>query len=289
MKEKKTRILLISLICLVVVLGVVCTILLINNNKKNKNDDKPKSSEKIKKDDSVLPDDNTKPDDTTKPDEKDLASNVLTIDEERSIMSVIGKYYFRVLSWYGKDHKFTDNKVDGLMGYLLYSYMVSIDGDNYIEHFDTNEKWTFTKQQADSYFKKAFNMTPKKYEDILCPEDNEVLVIYDDVNEKFIFDDNHPGHGLAPIDYLDYYIASSTKKDNIYTVSIIFLYGNEMDGYYINDQELDLELDDAEDYAKAYKSYFKNNIKKYLDVPKYTYVFEKSNGNYFIKEFKLEK
>lgn len=276
MKNKNGSALIIVLISLVIILSATLSyFIFFKDSNKSSSKDNAKSSAKTK--------DNTKKDDDNKN---------ITEEEINDMVDIIGKYYLRPLSWYGEDKKFND-KVDQLMLYLMYSYMVSVDQKAWTNHFDNNSKWSFTKEKADKYFKKVYNITPKKYEDILCPGDNEVLVIYDDINEEFIFDDNHPGHGLSPIDFMDYYVVSSSKKNNIYTLTLIFLYGNEMDGFYVNDKELSVDFGDSyqepEDYIKAYKNYFKKNIDKYLKGIKYTYVFEKKDNNYFVKEFKLEK
>ena len=80
------------------------------------------------------------------------------------------------------------------------------------------------------------------------------------------------------------------KTDNLYEVSVAFLYGNNADGFYINDKEVELPTSEEkeyteEDYIKAYKNFFKEKT-DFTDVEKYTYTFEKENNNFILKEFK---
>lgn len=211
--------------------------------------------------------------------------------EISDLMSIIEKYYLRNLSDYYTHKKFTSEADNGMLD-LMYLYVRGMDEEAWSKHFDEENEWSFDIEKADKYFKDLYGFKVNEYKDIICDLDKIPLVKYDKANNLYVFNDEHPGHGGLSIGFTDYYVLDSNKTDDKYEISILFLYGNEMDGFYVNGKELVIDFDESivepEDYVETYKNYFTNNIDKFKSGKKYTYTFEKLNDKYILKEFNIE-
>lgn len=202
--------------------------------------------------------------------------------DEELIIEKIKKYNLIALRYYKNDLSFKKSEVTEAisysepMGELLFAYV--------------SDHGSLNREAADKLYKDLFGYAPETMIPYVCPLDNEELLSVDDAKELYYINENHPGHGGRIYDYIDLKIIDTKKTDNLYEVSVAFLYGNNADGFYINDKEIELPTSDEkeyteEDYIKAYKDFFKEKT-DFTDVEKYTYTFEKENNNYILKEFK---
>ena len=212
-------------------------------------------------------------------------STELSKDEISALINRIEKY--NLLDLRNTDKKvIVSNNVTHEMLDAMYSYVASLD-DSFSEHWDEST-WSFKRDKADEYFNKAFGFIPKEYFDLVCPVDDEPLLIYDKVAGTFTYNDEHPGHGGPIGGFIDYNVTGSQKKDNIYTIDVLFLRGNEADGYYINDEEFNINIEyDSEEGPKIYKQEFKKIDP--LKYPKYSFEFEKVKDNYILKSITYKK
>lgn len=216
----------------------------------------------------------------------------LLIDEKNAIMDKIKTYKLMALSYDNEEVKF-DNNVSNSMLYLLLHYMISQDETNFNNHFTNAEKWKISKNDADLYFKNLYNINPLDYTDYICPNDNIALLKYDQNNKEFVYNDEHPGHGDRITDFIDYYIVDAYKQGDMYTLSLLFLYGDQGEGYYVNNEELAIDFADdsyvePEDYDNAVKNYFQSSHSSFKNTKKYIYKFKKVKDNYYLKEFKIK-
>ena len=188
---------------------------------------------------------------------------------------------------YGNSATFTKDKLTDIQLNMLETYMIGKYSDEWQEHFDDNSEWSFSKTEADNYFQELYNFKPSSYRDVMCGNDDGALLYFK--GDKFVWNDDHPGHGAYSVNYIDYYVSDSSVDGNTYTLTISFLYGHEEMGYYINgvsiDDKVDYESEDDYDKILAlYKSYFNKNKDEYKNKG-YKFTFEKKNGNYYLKSF----
>ena len=285
--KKKGKVLVGILVAIIVVLiGLVIYFAFIKNNNKNKNTNESNTSESNNKDDNT---DNTNPDngDSTKKDD----NNDIKEDENEiisNVMKKVKKYYLFELT-YGKTTKFNKDNITDIQLNNLETNMVAKNRDEWSDHFEDESEWSFTKNEADAFFKDVYGFIPTSYRDVICENDNEPLLVYKD--NKFVWNDEHPGHGAYAVDYLDYDVLSVKKDGNLYTLDILFLYGNEEMGYYINGSEINEEFDySSEDYdeqlSKFYKTYFSKHKNEHKNDA-YQFTFAKVNGEYYLKSITL--
>lgn len=220
-----------------------------------------------------------------KDDKKEDESTELSKDEKTLLINKIDKY--NLLDLRNTDKKVTiTNTVTNDMMNAMFNYVASLD-DSFSEHWDETT-WSFKRDKADDYFDNAFGFIPKDYSNLVCPVENEALLIYDKTNKTFTYNDEHPGHGGSVSGFFDYNVTSSKKDGNTYIIEVLFLRGNEADGYYINDEEFNIDADyDEEEGTSVYKKEFKKiDPTKY---PKYSFEFEKLKGNYILKSITYKK
>jgi hypothetical protein len=222
-------------------------------------------------------DNNTKPDNTPKE---------VTSDEISAIMKKFNKYYLMELI-YGDKSTFTKDKLTDIQLNMLETYMIGKYSDAWQEHFDDNSEWSFSKSDADTYFQELYGFKPTSYRDVICDNDGEALLYFK--GDKFVWNNDHPGHGGYTVNYLDYYVSDSKVDGSTYTLNLIFLYGHEEMGYYINGVNIDdkVTYESEDDYDKIvalYKSYFNKHKNEYKNKA-FKFTFEKKNGNYYLKSF----
>lgn len=207
-------------------------------------------------------------------------------DEISAIMKKFNKFSLMELI-YGNSTTFSKDKLTDIQLNMLETYMIGKYSDEWQEHFDDNSEWSFSKTEADNYFQELYNFKPSSYRDVMCGNDDGALVYFK--GDKFVWNDDHPGHGGYTVNYIDYYVSDSSVDGNTYTLTISFLYGHEEMGYYINGVSIDGKVDyeSEDDYDKIlalYKSYFNKNKDEYKNKG-YKFTFEKKNGDYYLKSF----
>lgn len=221
-----------------------------------------------------------------KDDKKDDEARALSEDEIASLISKIKKYELLDLRNSEKKVSFNNTLTNEMMN-SMFDYVTGLD-NSFSEHWETETTWSFKKSKADEYFNNAFGFTPKEYSNLICPVENEALLIYDKTNGTFTYNDEHPGHGGPATGFIDYKVTDSKKDGELYSIDVLFLRGNEMDGYYINDEEFNIEVpEDEEENVSMYKKAFKNiSASKYT---RYTFAFEKVNNNFVLKSIAPKK
>lgn len=268
---------LLCVLCLIIALlaGMVIYFAFVKSDKKEK-PDKPGSNIKI----------NNNNNDIKKPEVND--DRELSDDEISLLMNKVKKYYLFDLRNNQKKITFSKDNVTNEMLYSAYYYASSLD-DSFSEHWENGTSWSFSTEIADEYFKNAFGFVPKEYKSIMCLEDNLELLYFNKSKSAFVYNDEHPGHGMWPVGYLDYVVTDSKKDGNTYIINGVFLTGNILDGYYVNGNEfMPDNLDDTaetEDYIKE----FKKNKDNFISGSKYILTFEKEGNNYYFKSIELKK
>ena len=280
--SKKNKVVIGILIAVIILLaGATCYFAFIKDNDKSKETDKSGENNKNKDNNNQENNNNTdnKNNDVNSPKE-------VTSDEISTIMKKFDKYYLMELI-YGDKSSFSKDKLTDIQLNMLETYMISKYSDEWQEHFDDNSEWSFSKSDADAYFQELYGFKPSNYRDVICENDDEALLYFK--GDKFVWNDDHPGHGSYTVNYIDYYVSDSKVENNTVTLSLIFIYGHEEMGYYINgvsvDDKVDYESND--DYDKiiaSYKSYFNKHKNEYKNKA-YKFTFEKKNGNYYLKSF----
>ena len=231
-------------------------------------------------------DDNTKNDNgnVDKPKEDNNSkSGAVSDDVIIDLIKKIKKYELLTLRNSDKKVTFNSNDITYDMLNALFDYVTGID-NSYSEHFENETTWSFSQSTADSYFKTVFGFVPKEYSSLICPNDDEALLVYDKAEKKFTFNDEHPGHGAPASGFIDYKVVDSKKSGNIYSIDVYFLRGNIADGWYINDKDFwPNSLDDLEEVTD-------NDLKKefakledFSSYSMYTFEFEKVNNDYILK------
>ena len=283
-KEKKGKGKLIGILIAIIVLlaGTTCYFAFVRDNDKDKKDNKKSSDTK----NNNTKDDNTDPN-NTKDDNNTTTTKEATSDEISAIMKKFDKYYLMELI-YGTDATFTKDKINDLQLNMLGTYMSAKYSDAWQEAYENNAEVSFSKSDADTYFQELYGFKPNTYRDVICSNDEEAFWYYK--GDKFVHNDDHPGHGGYTTSYLDYYVSDSKVEGNTYTITLNLLYGHEEMGYYINgvsiDDKVDVEYSD-DDYDKVYaeyKSYFNKHKDEYKKRA-YKFTFEKKNGEYYLKSY----
>lgn len=203
------------------------------------------------------------------------------------VLNKVLKYDFRALVF--ENDNVTINSKTNLQILLepLYAYF-------------TND--IITKEEADKFFKDAYNFVPKKYENFICTLDNEPLLIYDEVKQIFYYNEEHPGHGGRTYGYDSYKVIDKSYVGDTYTISMVYYYGSNAEGYYINDVDFNIPEDDEEiheedfdedvDYekiAKEHENKHKEAFEKMTDFskyPKYTFTFKIINNEPYLTSYK---
>lgn len=214
-----------------------------------------------------------------KEEKKEEKTEEIANDEITKIMEKIKKYNLGTLYHFG------NQKFDTVSNEQL---------EVMVRHFGYPE--VITKEKVDGYIKDVYNITPSSYNDIICLNDKIAMYKYNATNQTYIMNSEHPGHGGLEGDFTDYYVVSSKKEDNKYTMDILFLYGDPVvNGYSVNDKGLEiLKIDPSnsmteEQLTKAAIEYIKSHLDEYKDASKYQYVFEKDGNDYYLKEFNIVK
>lgn len=274
-KSKGNKIL-ICILCLVIVLLAAAVIYLaFIKRDKEKVTAKPEPNTKVNNNNN-----NEKP---IKNDNREL-----TDDEISLLMNKVKKYFLFDLRNNQKKITISKDNVTNEMLYSAYYYASSLD-DSFSQHWENGNSWSFSTDVADEYFKNAFGFVPKEYKSIMCLEDNIELLYFNKSKSAFVYNDEHPGHGMWPVGYLDYIITDSKKEDNIYTIYGVFLTGNMLDGYYVNGNEFMPENLNDESEPEEFIKEFKKNKDNFSSSSKYILTFEKDGNNYYFKSIELKK
>lgn len=279
-ENKKGKGLLIGILIAIIILlaGTTCYFAFIKDSDKKEGNSKSKETNTNNNNNNNNNiDNNNKPDNT---------KTEVSSDEISAIMKIFDKYSLMELI-YGEKSSFTKDKVTNIQLNMLETYMISKYSDEWQNHFDDNSEFSFSKSEADTYFQNLYGFKPAAYRDVICDNDNEALLYFK--GDKFVWNNDHPGHGGYAVNYIDYYVSDAKVESNLYTLSLIFLYGHEEMGYYINGVSIDDKVsieseDDYDQITAAYKSYFNKHKDEYKSKA-YKFTFEKKNGNYYLKSF----
>lgn len=199
------------------------------------------------------------------------------------ILNKIKKYNLMALKYFDKDLTFNKEDVSDVtnysepMGELLYLYVA--DNGN------------ISNQKANEVYSDIFGYYPETMVAYNCSLDGEELLSVNSEKQEYYINENHPGHGGRISSFADYRIVDYTEEAGKYTISLALLYGNNAEGYYINDTEVLVDIPDEDDLSETellnkYKEYLKSA--DLTNIKKYTYIFEKSgsDNNIVLKEFK---
>lgn len=272
-KGTKGIVITISIITALVIGIVVCILCLSNKDSKGKNN-KPTNNAKINNNNN---------------DDKDKDSvRKLSDDEVLLLMDKVKKYFLFDLRNINKKIIINKDNVTNEMLYSAYYYASSLD-DSFEKHWEDGNSWSFSTKVADEYFQNAFGFTPKEYKSIMCLEDNIELLYYSKSKSSFVYNDEHPGHGMWPVGFLDYVVTDSKKEGNIYTVYAVFLTGNMLDGFYINADEFMPDNLNNESEPEDFIKEFRKRKDDLSSSSKFALTFEKEKNNYYFKSIELIK
>lgn len=214
-----------------------------------------------------------------------------------------------------------ENTINNNMLYLLLSYDKGIDNTNAIEESKKMELAikSVIKDIEDPYieginidlieiyFKNTFKTTMYWDKDNVICECGENLYLYDKDNNKYIYNNEHLGHGM--IEVLPYYskVIDAKKKNDTYVITLSYVwnmysevYGYTKTGYVSFNDALsntntlfDIEVPEeiTDDNIDRYAiSEIENNYELYKDkLHKVTYVFEKNNDKFLLVNLKHER
>ena len=210
--------------------------------------------------------------------DKKEVNNVDSEDEKtikNDLVNIIKEYGLDALAYEENDVIFSENPKNSQL-YLAALYFTKVnEGKDYI----------MTREELDDFFEKVYGYKPSAYPNVVCQVEKDILYVYKD--NKYFFYEEHPGHGYYGPGIIDSYVVDYTNKNNEYSISLLILHGNEMEGYSVNEEALKEDIDSSSE-EKLIK-YFRDNIDSYKDGVKYRYTFEKTNGKYILKSFKKEK
>lgn len=159
------------------------------------------------------------------------------------------------------------------------------------------------KLYDESYTLGDINRISNKYfgsnietENFMCDYDDKVMYKYDESSKKYIYDENHLGHGVTIIDTVNLYFDSS-KDGDTYTITVKKAFGDDdysvsknfyasyedavmrtNSVFYVNTSEEENVKKDYKDGAEKNKLYLKN----------FTYTFKKKNTDYVFESLVRE-
>ncbi|MBR5662857.1 MAG: hypothetical protein IKX00_04305 [Bacilli bacterium] len=211
-------------------------------------------------------------------------------NEEISIMKKVDKYSLMELIYSSNSISFSKDKLLDVQLNMLETFIINKYYDSWKDRYDDDSEISFSKSDADNYFQDLYGFKPDNYRDINCSIDDEALFYYK--NGKFIWNKDHPGHGEVTTEYIDYDVVDFDVKDNLYTITLSFVYGHEEMGFYINGESLgdlveydyDPETESYDKVLNSYKAYFQKHKDEYKKNA-YKFTFEKKNNNYYLKSF----
>lgn len=271
--KKGNKGLIVILIVIIVLLTALCVYLAFFNDKNETTSSKKDNKESVQTGDNK--------------DEGEDEDRDLTEDEIVTIMKTVEKYYLFDTANFNKkivfsNGKLTDEMIESLVDYYFENYSNAID-----------DNWYISKDVADKYFTDAFGYIPKEYIDGICKADNEVLYIYDKENERYIYNEDHPGHGGMGTGFYDYLVQSAIKKNDKYVLDIVFLYNGGDCSYMVNNESYELRVEYDEDGCGAPKDLmikqFREDKDKFMNSSSFELVFVKKNGKYIIQSIEFKK
>jgi len=279
-KKNGNKILIACLFVIIAILSAAVVYFAFFKDKGEKENTKPSSNTK-ENSNTKKENNNTKKEDNNS--KTDNTSRELKDGEVEEIMAVIKKYYLLDAADYEKKVNYTNGTLTNNMIDALVSYNASNSNSN------SSEDWHIDKSFADEYFKKAFGYTPKNYIDSRCPVEDEVLYKYDTVNERYIYNEDHPGHGGLGSGFSDYIVKSAKKEGNQYILSIIFFHYSGDCSYAVNNELFESTIDECEAGEEDMIKEFRKHKDEYSNVSPFEFVFVKENGNYYLRSTELKK
>lgn len=219
-------------------------------------------------------------------------SNIAITDEDvEKIVEIMHKYYLFNLTYDDSSNTFSKAFVTNgqLLGLETYESV-----NNNLYNVDENER-TISKENADSYFMKAYGFKPDNYKDIICLVDKEPLYKYENNMFKWNGVNNVHGHGGWSGDFEDYYVVNKSSNGNEISLDFVFLYYGEFSHEtYINgtyaemSDDIDYDKYSGEERSTEQRKYFKEHINEYTSGKLYNFVFTKDGDNYYLKSYKIK-
>ncbi len=206
--------------------------------------------------------------------EEDDSKREMYTSESAKIAEKLDDYLYFANDFSKKDVKEFDNQQ-----LLFFAILNNTNG------YDNSYSKDAIAQKIEDYF--GDNVT-LKFEDIICPVENEVLYKYDE-EKGYTMNDDHPGHGGLGYIGGEAHIINGTVKDHDYTVKARILYTEE--GTFTNGSVI---------YYPTYEDLEKHNPiiteetkeRTYRDVESFlpitSFTFTKKGNNYYLKSVKLE-
>lgn len=216
--------------------------------------------------------------------EKQVEEKDIDKDTINSLVDKVDSYGLDALYQEEKDITFDKTSTNGQL-YLAYSY----NEGQLIKEFGENNTKNVTKEMMDKYFMDVYGYQPTTYKDIICQVEKEVLYAYKEDKKEYVYNENHPGHGYYGPGFLAYHVSNAKMKDNTYTIDVIFLRGNEMEGYEVNGVDVTDKTTSETDYENELIKYFHEHLDEFVNGTKYRYVFEKVEGNFYLRAFSIVK
>lgn len=157
----------------------------------------------------------------------------------------------------------------------------------------------------DEYYKNAFNTSIYwNKEDIDCTCDKK-LFLYDKEKEKYVYNEQHLGHGVFSINPYYKKVLEVLKKNETYVIKMSYIWGyfdglsTTNTGYPTHNDvlnntnklfEIDIPEEDVNDINYYALKEIENNYDNYKDkLHTYVYTFEKVDNNYLLSSFRFEK
>ena len=143
---------------------------------------------------------------------------------------------------------------------------------------------------TNKYF--GISITP---ENVLCPQDGEVLFIYNSKTKKFTRNEGHGGHGLSMMLVENLYQSGGSNGD-IYTLKVkkafsegfdidgpYYYYATYKDAAYMNNPVFEVIYNNNFEAIKPISELAKENEDK---LNEFTYTFKKLENNYVLLTYK---
>ena len=256
--KKVINILITIIVLLIIFISSLIVYIVINKDKLNK-DDKVKNNKS-----------------TNNKQVEPIKENItLSEYEKEELISFINRYKLNYLA----------SKVEGNI--TRADNRILLNSIYYIDSISSNNI-SYGVEDIKGYINRVFNINDIEIKDILCPLDNEVLYKYLPDGYIYVLNETHQGHGgELLVDDIAHYVTKAEKIGDKYIIDIIYLYGSMMDGYYVNDEELNVSVDSyiemtPEEESNYMKDYFFDHIEEFKEIKPYEYTFVKNGNSYYL-------
>ena len=170
---------------------------------------------------------------------KDSHKEPVTKDEKFKMVSIITDYNLDNIAGLYKDKSHVFSKPDNYTLELAIKHAIKLGDDS---EFILQEK-------VRDFYKDAFNISLDKYpSSLICELDKKPLYTYSKESNAYIQDLTHPSHdSILHDDFILYHIVDAFKVKDEYKLDVLFLYGDENKGYFVNGKKLEIDFTQEED------------------------------------------